>query len=237
MRILIVEDNPKLAHATKVSLEQNGYCVHVAGTVEEGGALATTEHHDAIILDIRLPDGDGVTLCRELRRRGVTTPILMLTVLGSTADKVAGLDAGADDFVTRPFQTEELLARLRSLLRRSQATEGGSLRSGGLVLEIAEHRVTLDGTPIRLSAKEFALLEYMMRNPGRLLTRTMIGESVWDMNFEPNSNVIEVYVANLRRKIDRVAGVQFIETLIGSGYRFREAESPVQAISQTATHP
>lgn len=228
MRILLIEDNPKVALATKVSLEQHGYCVNVASTAREGDELASVEHHDAIILDVRLPDRDGVDLCRDLRQRKVSVPILMLTVLGSTSDKVAGLDAGADDYLTKPYQLDELLARLRSLLRRSLPTEGSVLRSGDLVMDLVEHRVTLADTPVKLSAKEFALLEYLMRNPRRLLTRTMISESVWDMNFESGSNVVEVYISSLRRKIDRGAGKKRIETVIGSGYRFYDLDEPNQ---------
>jgi DNA-binding response OmpR family regulator len=178
------------------------------------------EHHDLIILDVMLPDGDGVELCRQLRRQKITTPILMLTVLGAITDKVAGLDAGADDYLTKPFQLDELLARLRSLLRRSQALEGSTLQSGELVMDLQEHQVTLDGTRVKLSAKEFALLEFMMRNPRKLLSRAMISESVWDMNYESSSNVIDVYVSSLRRKVDRDSQKPRIETVIGSGYRF-----------------
>ena len=220
MRILLIEDNAKLAETIKVSLEQQGYCVDVAATGDEGDEIAVVDHHDVIILDVMLPDRDGVELCRQLRRQKVITPILMLTVLSSTEAKVAGLDAGADDYLSKPFQVAELMARLRSLLRRSQASEGALLRSGDLEMDLQEHRVSRGGVAIKLSAKEFALLEYMMRNPRKLLTRAMISESVWDMNYESSSNVIDVYVSSLRRKVDRGAGKPRIETVIGSGYRF-----------------
>jgi DNA-binding response OmpR family regulator len=222
MRILLIEDNAKLAQTIKTGLEQQGYSVDIANTADQGDEMAVVDHHDVIILDVMLPDGDGVQLCRQLRRQKVTTPILLLTALNSTEDKVAGLDAGADDYMTKPFEFEELLARLRSLLRRSQASEGGVLRSGDLEMNLTEHRVSLGGTAIKLSGKEFALLEYMMRNPGKLLTRVMISESVWDMNYESSSNVIDVYVSSLRRKVDRGAAKPRIETVIGSGYRFVE---------------
>jgi DNA-binding response OmpR family regulator len=220
MRILLVEDNLKLAETIKTSLAQQGYSVAVAHSAAEGDEVAVVEHFDVIILDVMLADRDGVELCRHLRRQKVTTPILMLTVLSSTEDKVAGLDAGADDYLTKPFQLDELLARLRSLLRRSQATEGAVLRSGDLVMDLHDHQVTLVGAAVKLSAKEFALLEYMMRNPRKLLTRAMISESVWDMNYEPSSNVIDVYVSTLRRKIDLDPERPRIETMIGRGYRF-----------------
>jgi len=226
MRILLIEDNTKLAQAIKASLEQQGYCVDIAATADEGDEMAVVDRHDVIILDVMLPGRDGVQLCRDLRRQKVAVPILMLTVLGSTADKVAGLDAGADDYLTKPFQVDELMARLRSLLRRSQATEGALLRSADLEMNLLERRVTLGGVPVRLSAKEFALLEYMMRNPKKLLTRAMISESVWDMNYESSSNVIDVYVSNLRRKIDRGSPHPRIQTVIGSGYRFVTPPEP-----------
>ncbi len=229
MRILLIEDNAKLAESIKASLEQLGYVVAIAGSAEAGDEMASVEHHDLIILDVMLGDRDGIELCRQLRRRKVATPILMLTVMADTRDKVRGLDAGADDYLTKPFQTAELVARLRSLLRRGQATEGATLRKGDLVMDLHEHRVTAGGVPLKLSAKEFALLEYFMRNPRKLLTRSMISESVWDMNYEPNSNVIDVYVSSLRRKIDRATPGPWIETVIGSGYRFVDHSEPRHA--------
>jgi two-component system copper resistance phosphate regulon response regulator CusR len=234
MRILLVEDNPKLVETVETSLAQQGYTVDVARSAAEGDQLAV-EHHDLIILDVMLSGGGGVELCRKLRRQKVAAPILMLSVLDSTGDKVAGLDAGADDYLTKPFQVDELLARLRSLLRRSQAMEGAVLRSGDLVMDLHEHQVTLGGAAVKLSAKEFALLEYMMRNPRRLLTRTMISESVWDMNYESSSNVIDVYVSSLRRKVDRGSQPPRIETVIGSGYRFVDQPEPSEAPAEPAT--
>jgi DNA-binding response OmpR family regulator len=220
MRILIVEDHSRLALTIKGSLEQHGYAVDVAGTASEGQALALAVRHDAIILDVTLPDRDGVELCRQLRRQKIAAPIVMLTELAATADKVAGLDAGADDYLTKPFQLDELLARLRSLTRRSHAKTGTTLRSGDLVMDLDAHQATVGGANVRLSAKEFALLEYLLRNPRLLLTRTMIARNVWDMNYQSGSNVIDVYVSALRRKIDRGRRRSRIQTVIGSGYRF-----------------
>jgi DNA-binding response OmpR family regulator len=236
MRILLIEDNASLAETIKVSLVQQGYSVDVAGTADEGDEMAVVDHHDVIVLDAMLVDRDGIELCRQLRRQKVSTPILMLTVLSSTDDKVRGLDAGADDYLTKPFELAELLARLRSLLRRSLATEGAVLRVGTLELNLHERRVSLGGVLLKLSAKEIALLEYLMRNPRKLLTRTMISESVWDMNYEPGSNVIDVYVSSLRRKIDR-GPLRHIETVIGSGYRFVEPVAAAPGDAAISTVP
>lgn len=219
MRILLIEDNEKLSQVIQVCLEQHGYCVDVAKGAAEGDEVAFTERYDVIIVDVMLSDGDGIELCRRLRQRKVSAPIMILSVLATTADKVRGLDAGADDYLTKPFEVDELLARLRSLLRRSQAIEGGVLQAGDLKLNLLERKVYIADVPVRMSHKELALLEYLMRNPRKLLSRTMISESVWDMNYEPGSNVIDVYVSSLRRKIDR-GQVRYIETVIGSGYRF-----------------
>lgn len=234
MRTLLIEDNVKLAETIKIGLEQQGYSVDVANTADEGDEMAVVNRHDVIVLDVMLGDRDGVELCRQLRRQKVATPILMLTAMNATTDKVRGLDAGADDYLTKPFQMEELLARLRSLLRRSQATEGAVLRSGDMVMDLHEHRVTVGDVPVKLSAKEFALLEYFMRNPRKLLTRSMISESVWDMNYESSSNVIDVYVSTLRRKVDRGAKKPRIETVIGSGYRFVDNSEPCDSPVRTA---
>lgn len=188
-----------------------------------GDEAALVEHHDVILLVGRVPALDSIRLCRQLRQQKVATPIMILADSTSTPAMVAGLDAGADDYMQQPADMDELLARLRSLLRRSRASEGSVLRSGNLVMTLDEHRVTLAGTQVKLSAKEFALLEFLMRNPRRLLTRTMISESVWDMNYCSDSNVIDVYVSSLRRKVDRGPRKR-IETVIGCGYRFLDLD-------------
>jgi DNA-binding response OmpR family regulator len=218
MRLLVIEDNVKMAKLIQQGLAEQGYGVEIATRGDEGESLAASEPYDAIVLDLMLPDQDGLDLCRNLRRRGVKTPILMLTALSTTANKVSGLDAGADDYLTKPFEFAELSARIRSLLRRGQATEGSTLAFEDLEMDLLTRRVTRSGEKIKLTAKEFALLEYFMRNRNRVLTRTAIGEHVWDMNFSPGSNVIDVYVSTLRRKIDRDYEKPLIHTVIGTGY-------------------
>lgn len=220
MRVLIVEDNPKMAGAIQKGLRSHGYAADVTHSGFEGEDLASVEPYDLIILDLMLPDRDGVDVCRNLRRRCVDTPVLMLTALSGTEDKVAGLDAGADDYLTKPFEFEELLARIRALLRRGEASEGRTLRCEDLELDLYTRRAKRGEVDIELSNKEFALLEYLMRNPNRVLSRTQIAEKVWDMNYEPGSNVIDVYVSALRKKLDRSFERELFHTIKGAGYRF-----------------
>lgn len=220
MRVLIVEDNPKMAAAIQLGLRENGYAADVCHTGFEGEDIAATQEYDAIILDLMLPDRDGVAVCRNLRRRCVTTPVIMLTALSGVDNKVAGLDAGADDYLTKPFEFEELLARLRALLRRGEASEGRQLTCEDLNLDLYARRAKRGELDVELSNKEFALLEYFMRNPNRVLSRTQIAEHVWDMNFDPSSNVIDVYVAALRKKLDRGFETPLIHTVKNAGYRF-----------------
>jgi DNA-binding response OmpR family regulator len=220
MRALIIEDNPKMAAAIQRGLRENGYAVDVSNTGFDGEDLAAGGQYDVVVLDLMLPDRDGVEVCRNLRRRCVRTPILMLTALSGTDDKISGLDAGADDYLTKPFEFEELLARVRALLRRGEATEGRYLSCDGLKLDLYTRRVERGGNHVELSNKEFALLEYFMRNPNRVLSRAQIAEKVWDMNFDTGSNVIDVYVSGLRKKVDRGYDRELIHTLKGAGYRF-----------------
>jgi len=224
MRLLVVEDNPKMARIIRQGLIENGYAVDVAHTGHEGEQMAATEPYDAIILDVMLPDQDGVQACANLRRRRVTTPVLMLTALSTTGDKVKGLDAGADDYLTKPFEFDELLARVRALLRRGQAQGASNLEFADLEIDLLTRKVTRAERRINLTAKEFALLEYFMRNPNRVLSRTSIGEHVWDMNFDSDSNVIDVYVSMLRRKMDKGFEQRLIHTVIGTGYVLQTEE-------------
>lgn len=224
MRILVVEDNPKMAVAIRRGLTERGYAVDVCAHGYEAEETAADTSYDAIVLDVMLPDRDGIDVCKNLRRRRVATPILMLTALGSTEDKVRGLDSGADDYLTKPFEFEELLARVRALVRRGSAAEAGVLSYLDLELDLRTRRARRAGTAIRLSAKEFSLLELFLRNPGRVLTRTEIAENVWDQVYEPASNVIEVHIASLRKKIDKHYDPPLIHTVIGMGYRMGEVE-------------
>ena len=231
MRTLVIEDNPKMALAIQSGLQEHGMAVDVSHTGYEGEELAASEPYDAIVLDLMLPDRDGVEVCRNLRRRGVQAPVLMLTALSGTQDKVNGLDAGADDYLAKPFEFEELLARLRALMRRGQASESRILRCDDLELDLYSHVATRAGEKIELSNREFALLECLMRNENRVLSRIQIGEKVWDMNFEPTSNVIDVYISALRKKIDRGFDRPLIHTIKGAGYRFGVVDEPDNAVT------
>jgi DNA-binding response OmpR family regulator len=220
MRILVIEDNPDLANAIARGLREQGYSVDVVMRGFEGEELAAVEPYDLVVLDVMLPDRDGVDVCRNLRRRKVASYILMLTALSATEDKIAGLDAGADDYLTKPFDFEELVARIRALLRRGTASEATRLEHAGLEIDLLRRSVRRDGQPIKLSGKEYALLEFLMRNPDRVLDRMTIAQKVWDISYEPSSNVIDVYISALRKKVDRDYETPLIHTVVGMGYRF-----------------
>jgi two-component system OmpR family response regulator len=222
MRVLVVEDELKMAGLLQRGLREEGYAVDVAGTGADAIWAATENPCDAIVLDVMLPDIDGFEVCRRLRATGVWAPVLMLTARDGVPDRVDGLDAGADDYLTKPFSFSELFARLRALLRRAVAERPSALRTGDLVLDPATRRVNRGETPVDLTAKEFALLEYLMRRAGEVLTRTQLIEHVWDFGYDGDSNVVDVYVGYLRQKIDRPFGRASIETVRGSGYRLRE---------------
>jgi len=221
MRILLVEDNRQLSRSLKLSLEEDGYAVDAAFDGEEGQDLAELAPYDAIILDILLPRKDGLSVCRELRDRRVNTPILMLTARDTVEDRVKGLDSGADDYLVKPFALNELRARLRALLRREAPDKTSIIVVDDLTLDPVTHRVTRGGRPIELTAKEYALLEYFMRNADRLISREMAESHVWSYDYEGVSNVIDVYVRRLRRKIDDPFPAKLIETVRGAGYRLR----------------
>ena len=224
MRILVVEDNKTLAQAIARGLREHGYGVDVANLGAEGEELASSVPYDLVVLDVMLPDRDGVAVCRNLRRRKVSTYVLLLTGLSATAEKVGGLESGADDYMTKPFEFEELLARVRALLRRGKASEAVLLEYHGLSLDLLKREVRRDGQRIHLRAKEMALLELLMRNTERVVDRTTISQKVWDMNSEPTSNVIDKYVSALRRKIDHDFAEPLIHTVVGTGYRLGRPE-------------
>ena len=221
VRILLVEDNRRVSNSIRMSLVDEGYAVDTAFTGTEGEELAEFTPYDAIILDIMLPEKSGLEVCRDLRRKKINTPILMLTARDAVEDRVAGLDSGADDYLIKPFAIEELRARLRALFRRESEDKSGQLRMGDLMLDPATHFVQRGGQPVELTAKEYALLEYFMRNPNRLITREMAESHIWSYDFQGTSNVIDVYIRRLRRKIDDPFPVKLFETVRGAGYRLR----------------
>jgi DNA-binding response OmpR family regulator len=225
MRLLIVEDNPRMAGFIQQGLSELGYTADMVGTGGEAVAKAAGGEYDVIILDVMLPDLDGIEVCRQMRRQGLKSMILMLTSLSTTADKVSGLNAGADDYLTKPFEFDELIARLRALGRRGESREASVLRFEDLEIDLLSHKVSRGGEKVRLSNKEFSLLEYFMRNPNRVLNRSAIASHVWDMNMATESNVIDVYVGLLRRKLDRDYERKLIHTVVGMGYML-SAESP-----------
>jgi heavy metal response regulator len=218
MRILVVEDEKKVASFIKQGFEEEGYAVDWAADGREGMLLALDGVHDLIILDLNLPKMDGLQVLQELRQARVKAPVLLLTVRAMIEDKVLGLDTGADDYLTKPFSFQELLARARALLRRRLETEPTLLRVADLTLDPARRLVRRGAEKIELSTKEFALLDYFMRNPGRVLTRTMIAEHVWDYDFDTATNIIDVYVNFLRKKIDADREPKLIHTVRGVGY-------------------
>ena len=222
MRILVVEDDKKVAAFLQKGLREEQYAVDVCRNGEDAAYEAQVNPYDVIILDIMLPGKDGFTICKELRENNVLTPILMLTAKDSLEDKVIGLSEGADDYLTKPFSFDELLARIRALLRRSQDYKTGTLKVADLELDPLRRTVQRAGTPITLSGKEYALLEYLMRNKGIILSQSKIIDHVWDRNYDGTSNLINVYINHLREKIDKDAKVKLIKTVRGQGYKIDE---------------
>jgi two-component system OmpR family response regulator len=221
VRVLVVEDHVRMANVISRGLREEGYAVDVAATGEDGAWLASENEYDAIVLDVMLPGIDGFETCRRLRGAGRWAPVLMLTARDAVEDRIRGLDAGADDYLTKPFSFAELLARIRALLRRGVAERPSALRTDDLTLDPARRVVERRGIRVDLTTKEFALLEYFMRHPEEVLTRSRIIEHVWDFAFEGDSNIVDVYVRYLREKVDRPFGCDSIETVRGAGYRLR----------------
>ena len=222
MRILLIEDNRRLSESLRATLTEDGYAVDTAFDGIEGEELALLTPYDVIVLDIMLPKRDGIEVCRSLRNQKKTTPILMLTARDALDDRVLGLDSGADDYLVKPFEIKELHARLRALMRRETDDKSGNLSIDDLRLDPATHYVWRNDQPIDLTAKEYALLEYMMRNPNRLITREMVIAHLWDYDQTLASNVVDVYIRRIRRKVDDPFEVKLIETIRGAGYRMHD---------------
>ena len=224
MRVLLVEDNRRLSDSLRTTLVEDGYAVDTAYDGVEGEDMALLTPYDIIILDLMLPKKDGIEVCRSLRDQKTVTPILMLTARDALDDRVLGLDSGADDYLVKPFEIKELRARLRALLRRDSGNKSGNLIIEDLRLDPSTHYVWRADIPLDLTAKEYALLEYMMRNPNRLITREMVIAHLWDYDQSIASNVVDVYIRRLRRKVDDPFEVKLIETVRGAGYRLQDPE-------------
>jgi DNA-binding response OmpR family regulator len=218
MRVLVIEDEHKINRTVCQALREEAYAVDAAFDGEQGEEMALVNTYDLIVLDLMLPKKSGLALCKGLREQGSTTPILMLTARDSLEDRVQGLDSGADDYVVKPFFMDELLARVRALLRRDTSVKTSKLQLADLLVDTSSHRVTRAGNTIEMTSKEYAMLEYFIRNPDQVLTRTMISEHVWDDEFDSLSNIIDVYIRRLRRKIDEGYQPRLLHTIRGSGY-------------------
>ena len=218
MRVLVIEDEHKINRTVCQALREEAYAVDAAFDGEQGEEMALVNTYDLIVLDLMLPKKSGLALCKGLREQGSTTPILMLTARDSLEDRVQGLDSGADDYVVKPFFMDELLARVRALLRRDTSVKTSKLQLADLLVDTSSHRVVRAGNTIEMTSKEYAMLEYFIRNPDQVLTRTMISEHVWDDEFDSLSNIIDVYIRRLRRKIDEGYQPRLLHTIRGSGY-------------------
>ena len=224
MRLLIVEDQPKMASLLERALEEEGHACDVAASGEDAVWMAASTEYDVITLDVMLPGIDGYETLRRLRAQGVDAPVLMLTARDALDDRVTGLDTGADDYLTKPFALDELFARVRALSRRGPVERRPILQVGSLRLDAKSHRVWRGEQEVELSSKQFSLLETFMRHPGQVLSRFDLIEHTWDYDYENRSNVVDVYVRQLRQKIDRPFGLQSLETVRGAGYRLRDSE-------------
>ncbi len=222
MKILIVEDELKIAEFIKLGLKEEGYVADTSGDGETGLDMARTGNYDLIVLDLNLPGIDGLTVCRTLRAENNFVPILMLTVRNKVTDKVNGLDSGANDYLTKPFAFEEFLARVRALLRKNDGVRATKLKVADLELDLITHKVHRAGNEIELTSKEYTLLEYLMQNAGNIITRVMIIERVWEYDFDPFTNVVDVYINHLRMKVDKGFENKLIHTVRGRGYTVKE---------------
>lgn len=222
MRILVVEDEKKVASFIKKGLEEEYYSVDVAFDGKEGLNLALSEEYDLIILDLMLPFKDGLSILKEIREQKILTPVIILTARDTIQDKVTGLDTGADDYLAKPFSFEELLARIRAILRRNSVEKNNIIRAGDLILDTQAHKVFRNNVEIQLTPKEYAILEYLMRNKNRVISRTKLSEHIYEFHFDPGTNVIDVYINKLRNKIDKGHEKQMIRTIRGVGYLIKD---------------
>lgn len=221
MKVLIIEDEKKIASLIRKGLEAQGFVVDVCLQGDDGYALATSRPYDALILDIMLPGRDGLSILRNIRERKIPLPVILLTARAELNERLEGLNLGADDYLTKPFFVEELIARLHAVTRRATGAQQSILEVGDLAMNLITREVTRGGVPIELAPREFNLLEHLMRSPGRVLTRVQICEQVWDYHFDPGTNLVEVYIQRLRKKVDAGAAVKLIETIRGVGYRIK----------------
>lgn len=224
MKILVIEDEKKVAHFLRKGLKEEQFVVDVAYDGPDGEYMATTNDYDLILLDIMLPGKDGIEILKTLRQRQINIPVIMLTAKEMVEDKIKGFNAGCDDYISKPFSFEELLVRIRAVLRRGSGALSNVITFADLTLDLISHKVIRGGKEIDLTAKEYALLEYLVRNPNRVLTRTMIAEHVWDYNYDSFTNVIDVYINYLRNKVDRGFATKLIHTVRGVGYVLKEGK-------------
>ncbi|MFL5813155.1 MAG: response regulator transcription factor [Bdellovibrionia bacterium] len=221
MRILVIEDEKKMSDFLKRGLAEAGYAVDCAGTGNGAELLIAENPYDLLVLDVMLPDTNGFDLARQIRQNGFENPILFLTAMGSTRDKIKGLDSGGDVYLTKPFAFDELLAHVRALMRRKSSSQVSLLEFGGLRMDLIRREVKRDGQSITLTPKEFSLLEYFLRNPERPISRTELTEHVWDIHFDPGSNIVDVYIKTLRKKLDEISPKKLIHTVVGVGYALK----------------
>jgi len=221
MKVLVIEDEKKIASFVRKGLEAQGFVVDISHHGDEGYTLATTRSYDALVLDIMLPGKDGLSILRNLRARKMALPVILLTARSELNERLEGLNLGADDYLTKPFFIEELIARLHVVTRRASGASQSILAVADLVMNLLTREVKRGGATLELTPREFALLEHLMRSPGRVLTRVQICEQVWDYDFDPGTNLVEVYIQRLRKKVDADAPVKLIETIRGVGYRIK----------------
>ena len=224
MKILVVEDDKKFGSLLRKGLEAQGFVVDFSDDGDEGFTLATTRSYDAVVLDIMLPGRDGLSILRNLRERQLTVPVILCTARSALNERLDGLNLGADDYLTKPFYIEELVARLHALIRRASGQQKNLLQYGNITVNLLTREVTCGAKPVDLTAREFALLTYLMRSPGRIFTRTQICEHVWNYHFDPGTNLVDVYVQHLRKKLAGDSGKPVIETVRSVGYRIPEEE-------------